>query len=75
MLKDQWPPDKWLPVSIAPSDADLEVSVMDKRGIHATAATWPFAARAQQIATMRLYSITNVRYWPKADIPSCTAHV
>ena len=28
-------PDKWLPVSIAPSDADLEVSVMDKRGIHA----------------------------------------
>ncbi|MFZ0621765.1 MAG: hypothetical protein WAM76_07175 [Pseudolabrys sp.] len=35
MLKDQWPPDKWLPVSIAPSDADLEVSVMDKRGIHA----------------------------------------
>jgi hypothetical protein len=35
MLKDQWPPDKWLPVSIAPSGADLEVSVMDKRGIHA----------------------------------------
>jgi hypothetical protein len=28
-------PDKWLPVSIAPSDADLEVGVMDKRGIHA----------------------------------------
>jgi hypothetical protein len=35
MLKDQWPPDKWLPVSIAPSDADLEVSVMEKRGSHA----------------------------------------
>jgi hypothetical protein len=35
MLKDQSSPDKWLPVSIAPSDADLEVSVMDKRGIHA----------------------------------------
>jgi hypothetical protein len=35
MLKDQRPPDKWLPVSIAPSDADLEVSVMDTRGIHA----------------------------------------
>jgi len=30
MLKDQW-----LPVSIAPSDADLEVCVMDKRGSHA----------------------------------------
>jgi hypothetical protein len=35
MLKDQLPPDKWLPVSIAPSDADLEVSVMDKASIHA----------------------------------------
>jgi hypothetical protein len=34
MLQDQWPPDKWLPVSIAPSDADLEVSVMDKRVIY-----------------------------------------
>jgi hypothetical protein len=28
-------PEKWLPVSIAPSDTDLEVSVMDKNGIHA----------------------------------------
>ena len=28
-------PDKWLPVAIAPSDADLEVCVMDKQGIHA----------------------------------------
>jgi hypothetical protein len=27
-------PDKWLPVSIAPSAADLEVCVMDKHGIH-----------------------------------------
>lgn len=35
MLKDQWPPDKWLPVSIAPADVDLEVCVMDKRGNHA----------------------------------------
>jgi hypothetical protein len=35
MLKDQWPPDKWLPVSIAPSDDDLEVCVMDKRGSQA----------------------------------------
>jgi hypothetical protein len=35
MLQDQWPPDKWLPVSIAPSGADLEVAVMDKGGIHA----------------------------------------
>jgi hypothetical protein len=25
----------WLPVSIAPSDADLEVGVMDKQGVHA----------------------------------------
>jgi hypothetical protein len=28
-------PEKWLPVSIAPSDADLEVCVMDNHGIHA----------------------------------------
>jgi hypothetical protein len=35
MLKDQWPHDKWLPVSIAPSDVDLEVGVMDKLGSHA----------------------------------------
>jgi hypothetical protein len=28
-----------------------------------------------QIATMRLYSITNVRYWPKADMHCRTAHV
>jgi len=34
MLKDQWPPDKWLPVSIAPSDADLEVSVLDRGTYH-----------------------------------------
>jgi len=35
MLKDQWPSDKWLPVSIAPFDADLEVCVMDAREVHA----------------------------------------
>jgi hypothetical protein len=34
MLKDQWPPDKWLPVSIAPFDTDLEVAVLDRRGVH-----------------------------------------
>ena len=28
-------PVKWLPVSIAPSDTDLEVGVMDKRSVHA----------------------------------------
>ena len=28
-------PDKWLPVSIAPSDNDLEVCVIDKQAIHA----------------------------------------
>lgn len=28
-------PEKWLPVSIAPSDVDLEVGVIDKEGIHA----------------------------------------
>ena len=28
-------PDKWLPVSIAPSDADLEVCVIERRhGVH-----------------------------------------
>ena len=28
-------PDKWLPVSIAPTGIDLEVCVIDKQGIHA----------------------------------------
>lgn len=28
-------PEKWLPISIGPSDADLEVCVMDYKGIHA----------------------------------------
>jgi len=28
-------PEKWLRVSIAPSDADLRVCVMDKHGVHA----------------------------------------
>jgi hypothetical protein len=28
-------PDKWLPISTAPSDTDLEVCVMDSHGIHA----------------------------------------
>lgn len=28
-------PDKWLPVSIAPSNEDLEVGVMDRGNIHA----------------------------------------
>ena len=27
--------DKWLPVSIAPPDRDLEVCVIDKGGVHA----------------------------------------
>jgi hypothetical protein len=35
MPQDQSPPDKWLPVSIAPSDGGLEACVMDKRGSHA----------------------------------------
>lgn len=28
-------PEKWLPISIAPPDVDLEICVMDKFGIHA----------------------------------------
>jgi hypothetical protein len=28
-------PESWLPVSIAPSDADLEVGVTEKGGVHA----------------------------------------
>jgi hypothetical protein len=27
-------PEKWLPVSIAPYDIDLEVGVMDRHGVH-----------------------------------------
>jgi hypothetical protein len=28
-------PEKWLPVSIAPTDSDLEVCVIDQAGVHA----------------------------------------
>ena len=28
-------PEKWLPVSFAPADRDLEVCVIDKQGVHA----------------------------------------
>jgi hypothetical protein len=28
-------PEKWLPISIAPSNCDLEVCVIDKNGVHA----------------------------------------
>ena len=28
-------PEKWLPVSIAPPDIDLEVCVIDRGGVHA----------------------------------------
>jgi len=28
-------PSKWLPISIAPSDRDLEICVIDKLGVHA----------------------------------------
>ena len=30
-------PSKWLSVSIAPADGELEVCVMDKRGLHVLA--------------------------------------
>jgi len=34
MPNDQWPPDKWLPISDAPFDTDLEVAVLDRQGVH-----------------------------------------
>ena len=35
MTHVQSPHGEWLPISSAPSDADLEVCVMDNHGIHA----------------------------------------
>lgn len=37
MLKTLSPPDKWLPVSIAPFGVDLEVCVMERANVHALA--------------------------------------
>ncbi len=34
MVENLLPPGQWLPVSIAPFDADLEVCVIDKAGVH-----------------------------------------
>lgn len=35
MTKNPWAPERWLPVSIAPADKDLEVCVIDGRDVHA----------------------------------------
>ena len=35
MMKNPWASDRWLPVSIAPTDKDLEACVIDGRDIHA----------------------------------------
>jgi hypothetical protein len=35
MMKNPWASDRWLPVSIAPADSDLEVCVIDGRDVHA----------------------------------------
>lgn len=35
MTKNPWAPERWLPVSIAPTDTDLEVCVIDGQDIHA----------------------------------------
>lgn len=49
-------PDKWLPVSIAPFDTNLEVAVLDKREVHAlvfpcrrTASGWSDATMQRQL--------------------------
>jgi hypothetical protein len=34
MTPDQSQPGEWLPIATAPSDADLEVCVIDSHGIH-----------------------------------------
>jgi len=59
-------PDKWLPVSIAPSDVDLAVCVMDKNGYHPLV----FAVRKSgtdwvSSATKKRIDIepTHWRYW------------
>jgi len=51
MMEALSPPDKWLPVSIAPRDVDLEVCVMEHGRAHAlvfpcrrTASGWSDAA-------------------------------
>jgi hypothetical protein len=39
---------------------------------------WPGGSPAMSTVLLSLasaHNLTNVRYWPKADIPSCTAHV
>jgi hypothetical protein len=60
-------PDNWLPVSIAPSDTDLEVGVMDKRG-DVVALVFPVRKRGTDwvgAATKKLIDIspTHWRKW------------
>jgi hypothetical protein len=63
-------PEKWLPVSIAPLDADLEVCVIDKGGVH----TLIFPVRRSgtkwvDAATKRVIDIgpTHWRKWKHPD--------
>jgi hypothetical protein len=37
MAPVHWLPRKWLPISTAPSDSDLEVCVIEKQDVHALA--------------------------------------
>ena len=60
-------PDRWLPVSIAPPDSDLEVGVMDKRDdvvalvfpVHRSGTDWVDAVTKNRIDIMP----THWRKW------------
>jgi hypothetical protein len=63
-------PEKWLPVAIAPSDASLEVCVIDRHGVHALVfpvckdgGGWADAATKKRIDV----SPTHWRKWPESS--------
>jgi hypothetical protein len=58
-------PEKWLPVSIAPANTDLEVCVIDKNGIHAL--IFPVCKDGRQWVDVRTKSLIDIEptHWRK----------
>jgi hypothetical protein len=58
-------PEKWLPVSIAPANTDLEVCVIDKNGIHAL--IFPVCKDGRKWVDARTKSLIDIEptHWRK----------
>lgn len=65
MAKELSPPDKWVPVSIAPSGVALEVCVMDRGSVHALAFPCRRTASGWADATTKRLLDIEPTHWRK----------